>query len=104
MFLMKYYSIEKDKDVLKMVEKILDGMYRGGLFDYIGFGFLRYFIDKKWLVFYFEKMLYDNVMFIIVFLDVYKIIKKELYKEIVIKIIDYVVREMKDKEGGFYLV
>ncbi|MDL0172596.1 thioredoxin domain-containing protein, partial [Clostridioides difficile] len=102
MFLMKYYSIEKDKDVLKMVEKTLDGMYRGGLFDHIGFGFSRYSTDKKWLAPHFEKMLYDNAMLTIAFLDAYKITKKELYKEIAIKTIDYVVREMKDKEGGFY--
>ena len=85
-----------------MVEKTLDGMYRGCLFDHIGFGFSRYSTDKKWLAPHFEKMLYDNAMLTIAFLDAYKITKKELYKEIAIKTIDYVVREMKDKEGGFY--
>ena len=85
-----------------LVEKTLDGMYRGGLFDHIGFGFSRYSTDKKWLAPHFEKMLYDNAMLTIAFLDAYKITKKELYKEIAIKTIDYVVREMKDKEGGFY--
>lgn len=102
MFLMKYYSIEKDEDVLKMVEKTLDGMYKGGLFDHIGFGFSRYSTDKKWLAPHFEKMLYDNAMLTIAYLDAYKITKKDLYKEIAIKTIDYVIREMQDKEGGFY--
>lgn len=102
LFLMKYFSLEKDVDVLEMVEGTLEGMYKGGLFDHIGFGFSRYSTDEKWLVPHFEKMLYDNAMLTIAYLEAYQLTKKELYKEIAEKTIAYVLRELKDPLGGFY--
>jgi uncharacterized protein len=102
MFLMKYYHLEDDEQSLDMVEKTLKGMYKGGLFDHIGYGFSRYSTDDKWLVPHFEKMLYDNAMLIIAYLEAYRITKNDLYKNIVIKTIDYVIRELTDESGGFY--
>ncbi|MFR9069527.1 MAG: thioredoxin domain-containing protein, partial [Paraclostridium sp.] len=88
MFLMKYYNLEDDEQSLDIVETTLKGMYKGGLFDHIGYGFSRYSTDNKWLVPHFEKMLYDNSMLIIVYLEAYKITKNDLYKNIAIKTID----------------
>ena len=56
LFLMKYGLYEKDNYVIKMVEKTLEQMYRGGIFDHIGGGFSRYSTDDQWLVPHFEKM------------------------------------------------
>lgn len=102
MFLMKYYELEKNEKVLEMIEKTLEGMYRGGIFDHIGFGFSRYSTDDKWLVPHFEKMLYDNAGLVIAYTEAYQITKKELYKNVVIKTLDYILREMTDENGGFY--
>jgi len=102
MFLMKYYGFEKNEKVLEMIEKTLEGMYRGGIFDHIGFGFSRYSTDDKWLVPHFEKMLYDNAGLVIAYTEAYQITKKELYKNVVIKTLDYILREMTDESGGFY--
>ncbi|WP_042275003.1 thioredoxin domain-containing protein [Faecalimicrobium dakarense] len=99
---LKYYKLEGDNQSLAMAEKTLEYMYRGGLFDHIGYGFSRYSTDKMWLVPHFEKMLYDNAMLIITYLEAYSITKKELYKNIAIKTIDYVIRELRDNDGGFY--
>lgn len=55
LFLMKYYENSKDKVAIKMVEKTLMQMYRGGLFDHIGGGFSRYSTDSCFLVPHFEK-------------------------------------------------
>ncbi len=76
MFLMKYYEIEDDEKVLDIVEKTLDGMYRGGIFDHVGFGFSRYSTDDKWLVPHFEKMLYDNAGLVICYTEAYQLTKK----------------------------
>lgn len=85
-----------------MVEKTLDSMYRGGIYDHIGFGFCRYSTDNKWLVPHFEKMLYDNALLAITYLETYQATKKEKYGLIARDVLDYVLRDMTSKEGGFY--
>ncbi len=102
LFLMRYYDLEKDIKSLGIINKTLDSMYRGGIFDHIGFGFSRYSTDEKWLVPHFEKMLYDNAQLIIAYTEAYLITKNKLYKKITEKIIEYVLREMTDENGGFY--
>jgi len=102
MFLMKYYELEDDEKVLEMVEKTLDGMYRGGIFDHVGYGFSRYSTDDKWLVPHFEKMLYDNAGLVICYTEAYQLTKKVIYKNVVTKTLDYILKEMTSEEGGFY--
>lgn len=102
LFLLRYAHYEQDKDALAMAEKTLQQMYRGGIYDHIGFGFSRYSTDKIWLVPHFEKMLYDNALLIIAYAEAYQITKRELYKTVAEQIIQYIFREMTDEEGGFY--
>ncbi|HKL99775.1 MAG TPA: thioredoxin domain-containing protein [Mobilitalea sp.] len=102
MFLLAYASVEADEQSLFMVENTLKHMYRGGIYDHIGSGFSRYSTDAKWLVPHFEKMLYDNAMLAITYLEAYQYTKNSLYKTISEQVLDYVRREMTDKEGGFY--
>lgn len=102
MFLLRYYKMYDETNALEMVESTLDSMYRGGLFDHIGYGFSRYSTDDKYLVPHFEKMLYDNALLVISYLEAYEITKNPLYKEVSIKILEYVFRELTSDEGGFY--
>ena len=102
LFLLSFYSVEKDEEVLHMIEKTLDGMFRGGIFDHVGNGFCRYSTDNKWLVPHFEKMLYDNALLAYTYVYAYQITEIDLYKYITEKIFDYVLKEMTNKEGGFY--
>ena len=102
MFLLRYYKTHKDIKALEMAEKTLDCMYKGGIFDHIGFGFSRYSTDNKWLVPHFEKMLYDNALLIIAYLEGYEITKNELYKNVAMKALEYVFRELANENGGFY--
>lgn len=102
LFLLSYYERYKDVECLQMAEHTLLQMYRGGLFDHIGFGFCRYSTDKQFLVPHFEKMLYDNALLIIAYCKLYTVTKKILYLEIAEKTADYVLREMTSPEGGFY--
>ena len=102
LFLMRLYQNTKDKDLLYMSEKTLTQMYKGGIYDHIGYGFSRYSTDKYFLVPHFEKMLYDNALLIIAYIKLYSITENDLYKEIAKNTADYVLRELSDEFGGFY--
>ena len=98
MFLLKYNKAK----ALEMVENTVLCMYKGGIFDHIGYGFSRYSTDRKWLAPHFEKMLYDNALMVIVICELYQITKNPVYESIVKKVLTYIKREMTSPEGGFY--
>ncbi len=102
LFLLSYYERCKNKKCLQMAETTLLQMYRGGLFDHIGFGFCRYSTDKKFLVPHFEKMLYDNAMLILAYCKAYTATDNRLHRDIAEKTAEYVLREMTSREGGFF--
>jgi uncharacterized protein YyaL (SSP411 family) len=77
-------------------------MRLGGIYDHVGFGFHRYSTDRKWLVPHFEKMLYDQALLIIAYIEAYQATRKKEYLEIVQDTISYILRDMTDTEGGFY--
>ena len=85
-----------------MVEKTLENMARGGIYDQVGGGFARYSVDRQWLVPHFEKMLYDNSQLASLYLEAWQATKKPFYKRIATETLDYVVKEMTSEEGGFY--
>jgi uncharacterized protein YyaL (SSP411 family) len=91
-----------DEQALQMVEKTLDAMAEGGIYDHIGGGFHRYATDTRWLIPHFEKMLYDQALLSKVYLQAYQITKKKEYARITREIFDYVLRDMTDADGGFY--
>jgi uncharacterized protein len=102
LYLLRYNYSLGEKRALEMVEKILKSMYKGGIFDHIGFGFSRYSVDRKWLVPHFEKMLYDNALLSLAYTEAYQATKNEFYKEVAEKIFTYILRDMTSQEGGFY--
>ncbi|MEW6698628.1 MAG: thioredoxin domain-containing protein [Bacillota bacterium] len=102
MFLLRYYQKTKQQKALAMVEETLDAMHRGGIYDHIGFGFARYSVDKKWLVPHFEKMLYDNALLALAFLETYQITGNPRFGRVAREIFTYVLRDMTSPEGGFY--
>ncbi len=102
LFLLKIYESEDDAGGFEMVEKTLRQMYRGGLFDHIGGGFSRYSTDDIWLVPHFEKMLYDNALLSLAYLEAYRIIDNPLYLQVAERTLAYMKRELCDKEGGFF--
>lgn len=102
LFLMKYARLEKRQDLMEMAEHTLDGMARGGIFDHIGGGFSRYSTDEKWLIPHFEKMLYDNVLLSLAYLEAYELTGKEEYAVILNKTLHYVLRELTGENGEFF--
>lgn len=101
-FLLRYYQKTGNARALEIVEKTLDSMHRGGMYDHIGFGFSRYSTDEKWLLPHFEKMLYDNALLIMTYIEAYQVTGKAKYAEVAEQIITYVLRDMTDEGGAFY--
>ncbi|MFL0247856.1 thioredoxin domain-containing protein [Candidatus Clostridium stratigraminis] len=102
LYLLRYNYIFGEKESLEIVERTLESMYKGGIFDHIGFGFSRYSVDRKWLVPHFEKMLYDNALLAMAYMETFNATKKEFYKEAAEKIFTYILRDMTSPEGGFF--
>ena len=84
------------------VELTLDAMAAGGIHDQLGGGFARYAVDARWLVPHFEKMLYDNALLARTYLRAWKELGHERYRDVATGILDWVLREMRGPEGGFY--
>jgi uncharacterized protein YyaL (SSP411 family) len=101
-FLLRYHHQIGDDEALQIVEKSLESMHRGGIYDHIGYGFSRYSVDEKWLVPHFEKMLYDNALLAWTYLETYQVTGKVQYADVAEQIFTYVLRDMTDPEGGFY--
>ncbi|MEW8973006.1 MAG: thioredoxin domain-containing protein [Tissierellaceae bacterium] len=102
LFLLGYGTYHEDRESLDMAENVLEKMYKGGIFDHIGYGFFRYSVDEKWLVPHFEKMLYDNALMSLVYTKAYEITGRSLYGEIAKKIFEFTIRDLRSPEGGFY--
>ena len=102
LFLMLYAKQSKNLNALKMAEKTLLQMRKGGIFDHIGYGFSRYSTDKYYLAPHFEKMLYDNALLIIAYTSAYNITNNKIYLDTAKKTAEYILNEMTSEGGGFY--
>ncbi len=102
MFLLRYAILEQEPQAFDIVEKTLLHMAQGGIYDHIGGGFSRYSTDEKWLIPHFEKMLYDNALLLSIYSEAFQMTGKVLYRQVIEETIDYVLRELTDKNGGFY--
>lgn len=102
LFLLKYYYRTSENRALEMVEGTLQSMRHGGMFDQLGFGFHRYSTDAHWLLPHFEKMLYDQAMLAIAYIEAFQITDKLFYAETAKEIFQYVSRDMTAPDGGFF--
>ena len=101
-FLLRYWKQTNSADGLGVVKTTLEKMARGGIFDQIGGGFHRYSTDSVWLAPHFEKMLYDNALLAVLYLHGWQATGEPLFRQVVEKTLDYVLKEMTHPAGGFY--
>ncbi len=101
-YLMRYARREKNQDALAMVLHTLDRITRGGVHDQLGGGFHRYATDSGWVVPHFEKMLYDQAQLTLAYLHAFQITHNQDYARTTRDTLDFVLREMRGPEGGFY--
>ncbi|MBL0355981.1 MAG: thioredoxin domain-containing protein [Chitinophagaceae bacterium] len=101
-FLLQYYHYTSDEAALQQALLSIDKMLDGGIYDHIAGGLARYSTDNEWLAPHFEKMLYDNALFIMILCDAFQITKLAKYKLAINKTIGFIKNEMLHPEGGFY--
>ncbi len=101
-FLLGYGRREKSAQAVEMAEHTLKMMRFGGIYDQLGFGFHRYSVDGQWLAPHFEKMLYDQGMLAIAYLEAFKVTGNAFYRDVAEEIFAHVRNEMTSPEGGFY--
>jgi uncharacterized protein len=102
LFLLRYWNRTKEKNAWLMVEKTLRAMRLGGIFDQIGFGFHRYSTDAQWVVPHFEKMLYDQALMALTYVEAYQVSSAAKFKLTAKETLEYVLTELTSVEGGFY--
>jgi len=91
-----------DVEPRRMALLTLDRMRAGGIYDQVGGGFHRYATDAQWLVPHFEKMLYDNALLAVTYLEASQAAPDAGYARTVREILDYLLRDMRAPDGTFY--
>jgi len=79
----------------------LRAMANGGMYDQIGGGFARYSVDARWVIPHFEKMLYDNALLARTYLHGWLVSGDALLRRVCEETLDWMVRELRQPEGGF---
>ncbi|RQW78469.1 MAG: thioredoxin domain-containing protein [Methanothrix sp.] len=102
LFLLRHWRRTRRKEPLQMVETTLQAMRQGGIYDQVGFGFHRYSTDREWFVPHFEKMLYDQALLVMAYVEAYQASGSQDYARTAREILEYVRRDLTSPEGGFY--
>ncbi|MFM7035650.1 MAG: thioredoxin domain-containing protein [Planctomycetia bacterium] len=89
-------------DDVEMAANTLACMAAGGIHDHLGGGFARYSVDARWLVPHFEKMLYDNALLAVAYLEAHQATGRADFAAVVRSTLDYLIRDMTDPAGGFW--
>jgi uncharacterized protein YyaL (SSP411 family) len=101
-FLLRYWHRTGNPAPLNMGKKTLESMSRGGVYDHLGGGFHRYATDREWRIPHFEKMLYDQALLSMVYLEYYMATGEKRFAEISQETLSYVWRDLTSSEGGFF--
>ena len=102
LFLLRWATRSGDSRATNMVEHTLTQMRRGGIFDHVGYGFHRYSTDQRWLVPHFEKMLYDQALLAMCYIELWQLTGNEEYQAVAREIFEYVLRDLTHPQGAFY--
>ncbi len=100
--LLRHHRRHGDAQSLNMATLTLEKMAAGGINDQVGGGFHRYATDARWLVPHFEKMLYDNALLVPAYVEAWQETGNPRFRQVAVKTLDYLAREMTSPEGGFY--
>ncbi|MDQ4108510.1 MAG: thioredoxin domain-containing protein [Actinomycetota bacterium] len=95
-------TIRGAPDAMQMLTTTLDRMAAGGIYDQLGGGFARYSTDATWRVPHFEKMLYDNAQLAQLYTRAWLVTREDRYRRIATETLEYLLREMRHAEGGFF--
>ena len=99
---LRQYRATANPPLLEAVRLTCERMAKGGMYDQIGGGFHRYTVDAQWRVPHFEKMLYDNAQLPRLYLEAFQVTGDRWLRAIAEETLDYVLRDLRHPEGGFY--
>lgn len=100
--LFRHHTRTGDAASLHIATFTLERMAAGGLHDQLAGGFHRYSVDGEWLVPHFEKMLYDNALLTVAYLEAFQLTGKPLFERVVRETLGYLLREMRAPSGAFF--
>lgn len=86
---------------LRFSYRTLDAMALMGLHDYLGGGFYRYCVDRRWSTPHFEKMLYTNALLAQSYLDGFLLSGKPYWADTARSTLDFCLRDLGAADG-FY--
>jgi uncharacterized protein len=95
-------SLNPDLKSLYMATLTLSRMAEGGIYDQLGGGFARYSVDGAWMIPHFEKMLYDNAQLLCEYSRAHLATGEPLFAQVAAETADWILRDMRSPEGGFY--
>ncbi len=85
-----------------MALRTLQSIRLSGTYDHIGFGVHRYAVDAHWRIPHFEKMLYDQALLALAAADSFQLSRQPFFSTMADEICEYVLRDLRDPQGGFY--
>ena len=94
-----FYKKNKNKKFYDAVKILLNNVCSRGLYDHLLGGIARYSTDDRWIAPHFEKMLYDNILFVNLLGQFYLQEPNEYYKEKLIQTVEFVNNSFKNKEN-----
>jgi hypothetical protein len=99
---LSFLLTRREPEALAMVEKTLQAMRAGGIYDQVGLGFHRYATDARWRVPHYEKMLYDQALLALAYTEAWQLTGRPLYRRTAAETFAYVLHELTSPEGAFY--
>ncbi len=102
LFLLRRWHRTGETRAMEMVERTLAAIRRGGVYDQLGYGVHRYSTDARWLVPHFEKMLYDQALFVLACVEAFQATGKPTYRHTAEETITYMLRELLSPDGAFF--
>jgi uncharacterized protein YyaL (SSP411 family) len=100
--LLRYHRRTGEPDALSMVTTTLERIAAGGIHDQLGGGFHRYATDPRWRVPHFEKLLADNALLSVVYLEAFQATGRTDFADVARTTLDYLARDLAAPGGGFF--
>ncbi len=94
-----FYFKNKKESFFSVVEKLLKNISSKGMYDQLEGGIARYTVDDKWIVPHFEKMLYDNILFVKILNNFVNHTKDTYYKEKLKQTINFINSQFINKNN-----
>ena len=97
--LLYFFNTTNKKKFFDPVELLLKNISSKGLYDHVEGGISRYTVDENWIIPHFEKMLYDNLQFILILSKYCKINADNYFKDKLEQTIEFLKKNFLNKEG-----